>query len=181
MIIRPMSSQAARTFLDHQNVNREQIPQGKKIEFTLSENKIRESIANSPGNASAAPVEDFPARFAAEAYAKLIETIKKREAEYDPADDAPLCDHESRGQERQTMVIYSDTGVKGCISESGIATNCDWIVNGLWQRADMDQDRFVQLLEENGYTVKTYANGQGPVYADVFEQMFGYDYDAIPH
>jgi hypothetical protein len=53
----------------------------------------------------------------------------------------------------------------------GLVTRCDLIVSSLLKQADGNIAKFTELLEENGYTVETYSNGEGPTYAEVRKQM----------
>ena len=89
-----------------------------------------------------------------------------------------LSDPVARGQVRQSLVIYNEDGeVRGCLDEDNeMASICDWVVISLHRKADGDIEQFKRLLEENGFTIKTYSNRQGPTYAELFEKMHGMEY-----
>ncbi|MCP4053761.1 MAG: hypothetical protein GY739_11990 [Mesoflavibacter sp.] len=93
-----------------------------------------------------------------------------------------LSDPFARGLEKMVMVVYDEDGnAIGAVGESGISTMRDRIV-GAYDRAGGNMSRFTELLEEMGLTVETYSNGEGPTYAESFEDIFGMKYsDVVNH
>ncbi|MCG8551880.1 MAG: hypothetical protein MI799_15875, partial [Desulfobacterales bacterium] len=85
-----------------------------------------------------------------------------------------LYDPVARGMEPMKMVVSDEDGnTVAAVGESDIATIHSFAVSALYSRADGNLDIFKELLEENGFTVNTYQNGNGPTYAEAHDKMYG--------
>ena len=175
MNINPMSLRSIHSFMANDHLNAKSDIKEKRVECPGFENGVKDRI---DFNKKVLKSHD---EMVQESFAKLLETIKRRELEKGSSEDKPLYDFETAGNARQSIVISNDAGVKGCIGENGVVSICDWAVFALWSKADKDPTRFVELLEKNGYKVQTFSRADGPTYAEVFEKMHGMDYFTQDH
>ncbi len=49
-------------------------------------------------------------------------------------------------------------------------------ISALHDKAEGDLDLFIEMLEEEGYSVRRFEKDKGPLLADVYEQMYGLNY-----
>lgn len=93
-----------------------------------------------------------------------------------------LFDPIDRGLEKMVLVVFDKDGKTiGAVGESGIASftgrsSALYSLSELYNSVGRDVNRFADALEEMGLTVKTYQDGDGPTYSEVFEDMYEMKY-----